>query len=81
MADSKPSTLIPETGFGIANILGLIFLLIGFLLIISLQNFKLPIDLKNFDIILQYGAALGSILGGLSMLLKKKESTPEIRTK
>jgi len=69
------------TGFGIGNILGLIFLLIGILLIISLQNFNLPIDLGNFEIILQYGAALGSILGGLSMLSKKHESVPEIKTK
>ena len=70
-----------SSGFGIGNILGLIFLLIGIILIISLQNFDLPIDLGNFNIILQYGAALGSILGGLSMFSKKQESVPEIKTK
>ena len=73
---------VPKSrGFGIGKTLGLIFLIIGILLIISLQNFDLPVDLGNFNIILQYGAALGSILGGLSMLSKKHESVPEIKTK
>jgi len=70
-----------SSGFGIGNILGLIFVLIGILLVLSVLNFDLPIDLGNFNIILQYGAALGSILGGLSMLSKKHESVPEIKTK
>lgn len=61
-------------GFGIGNILGLIFVLIGILLILSLMNYNLPIKLGNISTILQYGAALGSILGGLSMLFKKKET-------
>jgi len=72
---------IPKSSsFGIGNILGIIFVLIGILLVLSLQNFNLPVDLGNFDIILQYGAALGSILGGLSLLFKKKESVQEIKT-
>jgi len=72
---------IPKAGngFGLGKILGIIFLLIGILLIISLQNFNLPIDLGNFSVILQYGAALGSILGGLAMLFNKKESVPKIK--
>ena len=74
---------VPKTSssFGLGNILGLIFVLIGILLVLNLQNFNLPIDLSNFNIILQYGAAAGSILGGISMLFKKKESTPEVITK
>ena len=66
--------------FWIGNIIGLLFVLIGILLVLTLLNFNLPI-LGNINIILQYGAALGSILGGLSMLFKKKESTPEIKIK
>ena len=62
-----------ESSFGLGNILGLIFLLIGILLIISLQNFNLPIDLGNFEVILEYGAAAGSILGGYQCFLRKKK--------
>ena len=64
-----------ESGFGIGNILGLIFLLTGILLILALLNFNLPIDFGNFKTVLQYGAAFGSIFGGLSMLFRKKEIT------
>ena len=63
------------SGFGIANILGLIFVLMGILLIIILIDIELPIDLSSIETILKYGAALGSILGGLSMLFKKKTTT------
>ena len=68
-------------GFGIGNILGLIFLIIGILLIAVLTGIKLPIDLSGTENILEYGAAIGSILGGLIMLFKKHESVPEIKTK
>lgn len=68
-------SLSSESGFGVSNILGLIFLLMGILLVIVLIDFNLPIDLGNFKTVLQYGAALGSILGGLSMLFRKKEIT------
>ena len=63
------------SSFGLGNILGLIFVLMGVLLILILTGFDLPIDLGNFETILQYGAALGSILGGLAMLFRKKEIT------
>lgn len=63
------------SGFGLGTIVGLIFLLMGILLVIVLIDFNLPIDLGNFKTVLQYGAALGSILGGLSMLFRKKEIT------
>ncbi len=72
---------IPKTesgtgsSFGFGSILGLIFVLMGILLVLVLTGFDLPIDLGNFNSILQYGAALGSILGGLSMLFRKKEIT------
>ena len=71
----KPS----PRGFGIANILGLVFLITGILLIIVLTGFDLPIDLGNFETILEYGAAIGSILGGMAMLFKKHET--EIKMK
>ncbi|MCH8003088.1 MAG: hypothetical protein IH934_00515 [Nanoarchaeota archaeon] len=80
--DITKKVKVPKSSsFGLGNILGLIFVLIGILLVLNLQNFNLPIDLGNFNIILQYGAAAGSILGGLAMLFKKHESTPEIKTK
>lgn len=65
-------SITAKSGFALGNIFGLIFLLIGVLLVLSLLNFNLP--LGNFKTILQYGAALGSILGGLSMLFKKRET-------
>jgi len=70
----KTATPAAENSFGLRNILGLIFILVGILLILSLMNYNLPISLGNFKVTLQYGAAIGSILGGLSMLFKKKET-------
>ena len=72
----------PGSGsFGIANILGLIFLIIGILLIVVLTEIDLPIDLSGIEIILEYGAAIGSILAGIKILFKKHESVPEIKIK
>jgi len=67
------------SGFGISNILGLVFILIGALLVLNLIGYKLPIDLNSLNKPLQYGAALGSIIGGLSMLFKKKDSIAGIK--
>lgn len=70
-----PKVKSDSGGFGLGNILGLIFVLMGILLVLNLMNFNLPvISLDSVNIILQYGAAAGSILGGLSMLFKKKEN-------
>jgi len=66
-----------DSSFGIANILGLIFVLMGILLILILIDIELPVDLSRMETILKYGAALGSILGGLSMLFKKHDSVSE----
>ena len=71
----------PSSSFGIGNILGLVFVLAGILLVLILVGYKLPIDLGNAKTALQYGAAIGSILGGLSMLFKKKETVPQIKFK
>ena len=76
-ATSKPSS----SGFGIANILGMVFLIIGILLIVVLTGIDLPINLGGIETILEYGAAIGSILGGIAMLFKKHESVPEIKMK
>ena len=62
--------------FSIANILGLIFVLMGILLLLILIDIDLPVDISRMETILKYGAALGSILGGLSMLFKKHDSVP-----
>ena len=77
----KTTNLSSGSSFGLGNILGLIFVLIGILLVLSLMNYNLPIDLGNSKAILQYGAALGSILGGLSMLFKKKETISNVKIK
>jgi len=65
-----------SSGFGAGNILGLVFVLIGILLALSLIGYKLPIDIGN-TVFFQWGAAIGSILGGLSMLFKKKETVSQ----
>ena len=70
-----------SSGFGIGNILGLIFLIIGILLILILVEIDLPIDLSGIESILEYGAAIGSILGGIAMLFRKHESASEIKIK
>ena len=70
-----------SSGFGIGNILGLIFVLVGTLLVLNLTKVNLPIGLENMSVPLQYGAALGSILGGISMLFKKKETVSQIQVK
>jgi len=53
-------SLKSKSSFGIANILGLVFILVGIVLILSLIGYNLP--LGNVVIPLQYGAAIGSIL-------------------
>lgn len=58
-------------GFGAGHILGLVFVLLGVLFALTLIGYELPIDIGNSEIIFQWGAAIGSILGGLSMLFKK----------
>lgn len=70
-----------SSSFGLGNILGLIFVLIGIVLVLALSGYNLPVDLGNAKTALEYGAAIGSILGGLSMLFKKKETVPQIRIK
>tara|TARA_Y100000310_G_scaffold112450_1_gene110932 strand:- start:6232 stop:6456 length:225 start_codon:yes stop_codon:yes gene_type:complete len=66
---SKPGS---TSGFGIGNIIGLVFVLIGILLVLVVIDLGLPIDLGGFETILEYGAALGSIIGGAFMLFHKK---------
>ena len=69
---TSPELVQESSSFGFASILGLIFVLTGILLVLVLMDFNLPIDFGNFKTVLQYGAAIGSIIGGLSMLFKKK---------
>ena len=77
MADSKKIELkLPQqkaSGFGIANLLGLIFVLVGVLFLLLLSGIKLPISLGSFESYLEYGAAIASIIGGISMLFRSKE--------
>ena len=58
-------------GFGLGHILGLVFVLLGALLALTLIGYNLPFEIANSSFIFQWGAAIGSILGGLSMLFKK----------
>ena len=85
MPDSKKIELkLPQqeaSGFGLANLLGLIFVLIGAIMVLTLSGYNLPVDLGNAKTALEYGASIGSILGGLSMLFKRKETAPQIRVK
>ena len=69
----------PSSGFGISNILGLIFMFLGALLVLKLIGYNLPFDLSGTETMLQYGTAIGSILGGLAMLFKKKDVIANIK--
>jgi hypothetical protein len=69
------------SSFGIGNILGLVFVLFGVFLILASFNKSLPFNLGDLRPILEYGAAIGSIFGGLSMLFKKKETVSNIKIK
>ncbi|MBS3102667.1 hypothetical protein J4458_04455 [Candidatus Woesearchaeota archaeon] len=75
----KAMPILPKqrSGFNFSLILGLIFILVGIVFLLSLLNVNMPLNLKNAGKALQYGAAIGSILGGFSMLLKQRQ--PQIR--
>lgn len=75
MPDSKKIELPQQkgSGFGISNLLGLIFVLIGVLFLLLLSGIELPINLESFESYLQYGVAIASIIGGISMLFRSKE--------
>jgi len=74
---TQPKLPVKGSGFNFGLILGIIFILIGIVLFLNLINVNLPVNLKNVEIFLQYGAAIGSILGGFSMLFKQKQ--PKIK--
>ena len=71
----KPKVVIAKYsgGFGISNLLGLIFILVGIALILMLTKFTLPFDLASYRTYMEYGAGAASILGGISMLFDKKK--------
>ncbi len=69
---AQPKLPVEKSGFNFGLILGLIFILIGIVLFLNLLDVNLPLNLKNAEVFLQYGAAVGSILGGLSMLFKQR---------
>ena len=69
---AQPKLPTQRSGFSFSLLLGLTFILIGIILFLNLLNVNLPLNLKNAEKLLQYGAVLGSILGGLSMLFKQK---------
>jgi len=73
---SKPGS---ESGFGIGKIVGLIFILMGFLLILILIDLNLPLKLGAFETILEFGAAIGSIIGGISMMFHKKDKLGDLK--
>jgi len=70
-APNMPPLKASGSGFGAGHILGLVFVLLGILLALTLIGYKLPFEIANSSFIFQWGAAIGSILGGLSMLFKK----------
>jgi len=69
-----PNIKVPKdkSGFGMGMILGLIFIIVGILLVLVLIDLDVPlINLGGIETILEYGAAIGSILGGAILLFKK----------
>ena len=54
------------------NIAGIIFILFGISLFVLAANIKLPLDLKKAELLFKYGASIGSIIGGIFMLLRKE---------
>ncbi|MBS3130926.1 hypothetical protein J4212_00695 [Candidatus Woesearchaeota archaeon] len=67
-----------QSGFSITTILGLLFVFIGVMLFVSLLG-KLPQNMSNITQPLEWGAAAGSLLGGVSMLFKKNQKPAQIR--
>ena len=74
----QPKLPVQKRGFDFSLILGLIFILVGITFFLSLLNVNLPLNLKNAETLLQYGAAIGSILGGFSMLFKQRQTQIKI---
>ena len=70
----QPKLPVQKNNFNFRLILGLIFILVGIIFFLSLLNVNLPLNLKNAETLLQYGAAIGSILGGFSMLFKQRQT-------
>ena len=62
------------SSFGASNLFGLAFLLMGILAMVVILEIKLPVNLDKAKTAIFIAAALGSILGGFSMLFKKSES-------
>lgn len=69
-----------KKGFSIRIILGFIFILFGIVIFLELFNVNFIGNGKIITYALKYGTALGSLIGGLYMLFKKKgTSTPNIK--
>ncbi len=71
----EPKVIIekPSGGFGIGNLLGLVFVLVGIAYILILTKFNLPFNLEAFRTYIEYGVAAAAIIGGISMLFYKKK--------
>ncbi len=69
---------VPKTpgkgGFSIRMILGFIFIFFGILVFLELFNINFIKDAPIITNTLKYGTALGSLIGGLFMLFRKKET-------
>lgn len=64
----------PGRGFNLRIILGFIFVFFGIIVFIQLFNKDLIKDVQIITDILKYGTALGSFIGGLFMLFRKRAS-------
>ena len=73
--EEKPKVIVakPSGGFGISNLLGLIFVLVGISFILVLTQFSLPFDLAPYRTYIEYGVSAAAIIGGISMLFGKKK--------
>jgi amino acid transporter len=70
MKEPKIKEKSESKGFGLINIIGLIFLLIGIISILLFLEI-MPFDLSILKNPLQYGTAAGSLIAGILLLFRK----------
>ncbi len=67
---------VPKThgkGFSIRIFIAFIFIFLGVIVLLELFNIKFIKDDLIISSTLKYGTALGSLIGGIFMMLRKKE--------
>jgi len=67
-------------GFNFRIIFAIIFIFFGIIVFLELFNINFIKDTPMITNTLKYGTALGSLIGGLFMLFRKKETASDIKT-